>query len=72
MCLKCLRKSQVAIVIEQVEEEREKMEISPLEDFLFMYLFFKAMPEACGSLQARDQTCTTAATCTAAVTTLDP
>ena len=40
MCLKCLRKSQVAIVIEQGEEEREKMEISPLEDFLFMYLFF--------------------------------
>ena len=42
---------------------------SPLS--LLQLLFFPALPGACGSAQARDQTCTTAVTWATAVTTLD-
>ena len=40
--------------------------------FLFVCLFVWAAPLACGSSQARDQTCVTAVTQVAAVTTLGP
>ena len=48
---------------------RERKSVYQAEAILF---FFLATTMACGSSQARDRTCTTAATPAAAVTTPDP
>ena len=38
----------------------------------YLFIYFLAVPEACGSSWARDQICVTAVTQAAAATTLDP
>ena len=45
---------------------------STREPFFSHFFFFLAAPVACGGSWARDQTCATAATQAAAVTTPDP